>query len=80
MNDSPLRQEGGNHYLAMGVQPWNAMAAWLTADQYTGFLLGTVIKHLSRFNAQVQGKGGMTDLRKAAHYLERLIEFEEQRQ
>lgn len=74
-----VRQEGGDHYLAMGVQPWHAMAAWLTADQYSGFLLGTVIKHLSRFNAQVPGKGGMTDLRKAAHYLEQLIAFEAQR-
>ena len=80
MNDKAHRQEGGNHYLAMGVQPWDAMSAWLTADQYAGFLLGTIIKHLSRFNAQTPGKGGMNDLRKAGHYLERLIEFEEQRQ
>jgi hypothetical protein len=72
-------QVGGDHYLGMGVQPWDAMRAWLTADQYEGFLLATTIKHLSRYNAQVAGKGGMTDLRKAQHYLARLVEFEEQR-
>ncbi len=71
------RQQGGDHYLNMGVQPWDAMMAWLTQEQFFGFLLGCCIKHLARFNAKAPGKGGLTDLKKALHYLEKLIELEE---
>lgn len=67
------RQVGGDHYLAMKVQPWDAMRAWMTPEQYQGFLLGNVIKYVARFNAQATGKGGREDLRKAAHYLEQLL-------
>lgn len=70
------RQVGGDHYHAMGLQPWDALRAWLTPEQLTGFMLGNVIKYLARFNARAPGKGGLSDLEKAAHYLERLIELE----
>ncbi len=70
------RQEGGDHYLNMGVQPWDAMRAWLSEEQYTGYLLGSAIGYMARFNAVAPGKGGLPDLKKAAHYLEQLIERE----
>ena len=70
------RQVGGDHYLNQGIQPWDAMRAWLTSEQYTGFLLGNAIKYLSRFNAKAASKGGAPDLEKAAHYLQKLIEWE----
>lgn len=70
------RQEGGNHYLNMGIQPWDAMRAWLSPEQFAGFLLGNCIKYLARFNAKATGKGGLPDLLKARHYLEKLIELE----
>lgn len=70
------RQEGGDHYMGMGIQPWDAMRAWLSPEQFTGYLLGNAIKYLARFNARADGKGGTPDLLKAKHYLEKLIELE----
>lgn len=70
------RQVGGDHYLNQGIQPWDAMRAWMTREQFAGFLLGNAIKYLARFNVRAPGKGGLNDLEKAAHYLDRLIELE----
>lgn len=72
-DSSHLRQVGGDHYVAMTVQPWDAMAAWLTREQFMGFLLGNAIKYIARFNAHAPGKGGAADLEKAAHYLAKAI-------
>lgn len=49
------------------------LRAWLSADEYRGFLLGNAVKYLSRV-----GKKGdrLEDLRKARWYLEALIESE----
>jgi len=69
------RQEGGDHYRAMAVQPWEAMEAWLTHDQFMGFLVANVIKYTGRFNAVDYQKGGLMDLKKARHYLDRAIEI-----
>jgi len=35
------RQEGGDHYLNMGIQPWDAMRFWLSPEQFTGYSWGT---------------------------------------
>jgi len=64
------KQVGGDHYVNMGVQPWDAMESWLTPEQFQGFLQGNAIKYLARW----QSKGGVEDLRKARHYLDKLIE------
>jgi hypothetical protein len=67
------------HYQKMGLQPWDVTAAWLSPEQYMGFLLGNVIKYVARFNTHgTAGKGGLNDLEKAKHYLERAIALEEQ--
>ncbi|MCR4300823.1 MAG: DUF3310 domain-containing protein [Sulfuricaulis sp.] len=67
-------QIAGSHYRDMTVQPWTAMQAWMTPDQFTGFLLGSAIAYLGRFNADAPGKGGLADVRKARHVLDKLIE------
>ena len=64
------KQIGGDHYMNMGIQPWKAMESWMTPEEFRGFLKGNAIKYLARSNT----KGGVTDLRKAHHYLEKLIE------
>lgn len=64
------QQVGGDHYRRMAVQPWTAMEAWMTPEQFLGFLRGCAIKYLARCDA----KGGIEDLRKARHYLDKLIE------
>lgn len=64
------RQVGGDHYLNKSVQPWEAMESWMTPEQFRGYLRGCVIKYVARY----EDKGGMLDLEKAQHYLDRLME------
>lgn len=63
-------QIGGSHYASKFIQPWDAMTAWMTPEQFQGFLWGNVIKYSARW----PDKGGVQDLHKARHYLEKLIE------
>ena len=64
-------QVGGTHYKTMGVQPWDAMSAWMTHEEFCGFLRGNAIKYIARCNA----KGGLEDIEKAQHYLQKLAEI-----
>ena len=64
------KQVGGDHYMNMGVQPWKAMESWMTPEEFRGFLKGNAIKYLARSNT----KGGVLDVRKAGHYIEKLTE------
>lgn len=70
MIDTDQYQLGGNHYTNKDIQPWEAMQAWMTEEQFKGFLMGNVIKYIARF----QDKGGVLDLQKCKHYLDKLIE------
>lgn len=63
-------QVGGDHYKNMGVQPWKAMESWLTPEQFAGFLRGNAIKYLARCDV----KGGIDDIKKARHYIDKLVE------
>jgi hypothetical protein len=63
-------QIGGDHYKNMGVQPWKAMESWMTPEQFAGFLRGNAIKYLARCDA----KGGIDDIKKARHYIDKLVE------
>jgi hypothetical protein len=65
-------QVGGEHYRNKDIQPWTAMQAWMTPEQFKGFLWGNVIKYVARW----QDKGGVEDLRKARHYMDKLIEVQ----
>ena len=56
----------GTHYQT-GVQPWDAIISW-----ELGFLDGCAVKYLARWRK----KGGVDDLRKAVHFIEKLIEVE----
>lgn len=61
------RQEGGDHYKKSSIQPWDAIIDWRL-----GFLDGNVVKYVARWRK----KGGIEDLKKARHYLDKLIETE----
>ena len=67
----PNRQVGGVHYVNMQIQPWQAMQAWMTADEFKGYLRGNVIKYCARAGHK---EDALEDLRKGLHYLEKLIE------
>lgn len=62
------KQEGGNHYKAMKIQPFEYIHA-----NGIGFAEGCVIKYVSRWKS----KNGIEDLKKAIHFLELLIEAEQ---
>lgn len=74
MSDRSNRHEsscpaGGDHYAKLAIKPWDAMEAWMTHDEFRGFLLGNVIKYLAR------KKEGTNDIEKAHHYIEKLLAF-----
>ncbi len=68
------RQVGGDHYKKMSIQPWEAIRAWLSPEQFQGYMLGTALAYLARVNSTGSGKGGVTDAAKALHTLEFLFE------
>lgn len=60
-------QVGGDHYKKKAIQPWD----YIVANEIP-YLEGNIIKYVSRW----RDKGGLKDLEKAKHYLEKLIESE----
>ena len=61
------RQVDGNHYQKLAIQPMQySLLNGLDAAQHT------VIKYVTRF----RDKGGISDLEKAKHCIDMLIEFE----
>lgn len=59
-------QVGGTHYKGSAIQVWDFAHA-----NGLDFLQGNVVKYVVRFRA----KGGVSDLLKARHYLDKLIEL-----
>ena len=64
------RQVGGAHYKGFRFETWDVILDW-----GLGYLDGNAVKYLSRWRL----KGGVEDLKKARHYLDKLIETEEQK-
>lgn len=64
------RQVGGDHYKSKAVQPWAVMESCMSKEEFVGYLRGNVINYTMRCN----DKGGVQDLQKAAHYLDKLLE------
>lgn len=62
------KQVGGRHYSDKEIQPWDYIYA-----NNLGYFEGNCVKYVSRW----RDKGGVEDLRKAIHYLEKLIEIEQ---
>lgn len=67
-------QVGGDHYKRLKVQPWDAMEAWATPEQFRGYLLLTAVGYLARVSTPgAAGKGGRVDVAKARHVLDKLL-------
>jgi len=62
-------QVGGNHYSKLAIQP----VTYINANGLS-YLQGNVIKYVTRY----KDKNGVEDLQKAKHYIDLLIELEEQ--
>lgn len=61
------KQISGTHYKQVAIQPWDYVAA-----NNLGYFEGSAIKYVTRWRS----KGGIADLQKAIHFLEKLIELE----
>lgn len=62
------KQVGGSHYSRHSIQPWDIIVEW-----DLNFFEGNVLKYLLR------RKGNrLEDLEKIAHYVEKMIELEEE--
>ena len=68
MENANRTQVGGTHYKSKAIQPWDYIAA-----NELGYFEGNIVKYVSRW----KDKGGLDDLRKARHYLDKLIELRE---
>ena len=62
-----MTQVGGTHYSKKPIQPWEVIQR-----NGMGFFDGNALKYIMRF----KDKGGVEDLRKAKHYIEKLIAME----
>lgn len=60
-------QHGGDH----NYQPWQVLKAWLTPEEFRGYMKGTAIAYLAR---EVD-KGGDLDINKATHTLQAFLEM-----
>jgi len=60
------KQIGGQHYQTAPIQHWD-----IVAMHKLDYFQGQIIKYVMRWNA----KGGVQDLRKAQHFLEKYIEL-----
>lgn len=66
-------QIGGDHYVKYGdLQPWLVYEKWLGREGFIGYLRGNIFSYLVRY----RDKGGVKDLKKALHDLNKLIELE----
>ena len=70
MVNHPAHYGGDTPYEVIKV-----LEAWLTPEEYEGFLKGNIIK----YNARARHKGGGEDYRKAQFYTNKLVDFYEKK-
>ena len=58
-------QHGGSHYTKNKIQVWDFIT-----DNGLDYLEGNVVKYISRYKE----KNGLEDLKKARHYIDKIIE------
>lgn len=63
------KQVAGSHYKS-AIEPWDAIEEW-----GLGYLDGSAVKYLARWRK----KNGVEDIMKAIHFLEKLVEVENDR-
>ena len=63
-------QFGGDHYKNMAVEPWDVVDTW-PLEQQIGYYRGSALKYLMRCGNKDDRE---QELRKAAHYMQKLLE------
>jgi len=64
------RQEGGDHYKQMGVEPWDVVDTW-PLEQQIGYYRGGALKYIMRMGTKDER---VQELKKAGHYIDKLVE------
>ena len=75
MGIADKRMVGGSHYVEMGVSPWDVVDTW-SVEQRIGAYRHGVLKYLMRMGTKDEN---LQEIKKAAHYIEKLIEVLEER-
>jgi len=68
-------QIGGDHYKKPSIQPWDVVDTW-PIEQQVGFHRGNALKYVMRMGTKDESQ---REIRKAAHYLQKLSEVLEQK-
>jgi len=63
-------QVGGTHYKSMGVEPWDVVDSW-PLEQRIGYYRGNALKYVMRMGAK---DASMQEIKKALHYMQKLVE------
>ena len=70
-------QVGGDHYRSVeGEQHWDRLVRLFGLDMARCYFIGNITSYVERY----QKKDGLKDLKKAQHYIAKLIELEEAEQ
>lgn len=69
------KQIGGDHYKNMGVEPWDVVDTW-SVEQRIGAYRHGALKYLMRMGSKDEN---LQEIKKAGHYIEKLIEVLEER-
>ena len=64
------KQIGGTHYKDMGVEPWDVIDTW-PMEQRVGAYRAGALKYVMRMGSKDEH---IKELKKAGHYIEKLIE------
>ena len=70
MSEASKRQVGGSHYKDAGIQPWDVIDTWPIEQQIGAYRAGA-LKYIMRMGAKDEVA---QEIRKAAHYCEKLAE------
>ena len=65
------KQVAGTHYRDMGVQVWDVVDSW-PLEQRIGYYRGNALKYVMRCGNKDEAT---QELKKAIHYLEKLVEI-----
>lgn len=65
-----FRQVGGDHYRAMGVEPWDVVDTW-PVEQRIGYYRGGALKYIMRMGSK---DVSAQEIAKGEHYIQKLLE------
>lgn len=63
------KQVAGDHYINMGIQPWDVVDSW-PIDQQIGYYRGGALKYLMRMGSKDESA---QEIEKGIHYMEKLV-------